>query len=186
MTTNDGFLSRWSRRKAAQSAPKPAPPQADTLSEMPAAIPDAPALELPDIETLGSGSDYTAFLQKGVAAAVQRRALQRAWESDAVIAGFRGMADYDWDFNAPTYGRLWATDNVPELLRAVLASPPAREVDPEPDAEPDPSAPPPPEFGPSHELSALLATAPAAAPAAGMEDSAAEPLPRRHGSALPA
>ena len=51
---------------------------------------------------------------------MQRQALQRAWESDPAIAGFRGMADYDWDFNAADYGRLWPTDDVAKLLGEVL------------------------------------------------------------------
>ena len=129
----EGLFRRWARRKQqAKAAPDGA---ADALPlpvpEQPA--PDLPAPVLPDLETLGAGSDYTAFLQQGVAAEVQRLALQRAWASDEGIAGFRGMADYDWDFNAPTYGRLWASDDVAKLLHAVV-SPPA-------EAEPPPMEP---------------------------------------------
>ena len=69
-----GFLGRWSRRKQAER-------------ERPAGGGDAaPAVELPDVETLHAGSDFTVFLRKGVAAAVQARALQKAWTSDAVMA----------------------------------------------------------------------------------------------------
>ena len=168
MTTSDGFLSRWSRRKAQAKVAVPAVPLAE---------PDVPALALPDLETLGSGSDYTAFLQKGVAAEVQRQALQRAWESDAGIAAFRGMADYDWDFNAPTYGRLRLTDNVAELLRAVLASPPEPETETPEGVEvgtPEVAAP-----GPLAVTQALPLAVAAAEP------SEAEAPRRRHGSALP-
>ena len=73
-----------------------------------------------------------------MAAEVQRIALQRAWASDEQIAGFRGMADYDWDFNAPTYGKLWASDDVARLLQAVVA-PPA-EIEPD-RAQPGPHDP---------------------------------------------
>lgn len=186
MTTNDGFLSRWSRRKAAQSQlPKEAArDEAAAAADAPELqLPELelPELELPDIGTLGSSSDYTAFLQKGVVADVQRRALQRAWESDAGIAAFRGMADYDWDFNAPSYGRLWATDNVAELLRAVLAPPPPPDPAPETEVDPGPAAVPEQETGPHPRAPALLASAPTDV----LEEMVAEPVPRRHGSALP-
>lgn len=116
MSDDPGFLSRWSRRKqAAREAPAVEP-----------AIEPAP--ELPPLESLGAGSDYAAFLRKGVSALVQQQALQKAWTSDAVVAGFRGMAEYDWDFNAVGYGRLRVTDNVGDLLRAVLSPPEAEPV----------------------------------------------------------
>jgi len=114
METNEGFLRRWSRRKQAAQAAPPAP--APEIVEVPLAEP-----ELPSLESLGTASDYTAFLQEGVSAEVQRRALQRAWESDASIAEFRGMAEYAWDFNAPQYGQLWASDDVVKLVQAVLS-----------------------------------------------------------------
>jgi hypothetical protein len=133
----EGLFRRWARRK--QEA-KAAPDRVADAVPLPVSVPDQPAPDqpapdlpspvLPDVESLGADSDYTAFLQKGVAAEVQRIALQRAWASDKQIAGFRGMADYDWDFNAPTYGKLWASDDVAKLLQAVV-SPPA-EVEPDP------------------------------------------------------
>jgi hypothetical protein len=73
-------------------------------------------------------------MRKGVSALVQQQALQKAWTSDAGIAGFRGMAEYDWDFNAAGYGRLRLTDNVGQLLRAVLMTP-AKEAEPMADAD---------------------------------------------------
>ncbi len=136
---------------------------------------ETPALPLPPLESLGVASDYTAFLQKGVGAEVQSLALRRAWESDATIAGFRGMADYDWDFNAPSYGRLWAIDDVAALVRTVLASPP-----PEPRMETEPV----PAAATADDPPAVMAPEAAApAPIAWSED--APPAPRRHGSALP-
>lgn len=184
MTTNEGMLRRWSRRKqAAKAAPAPAPVEAAAALE-PAApepepeLPELPAPDLPAIDSLGVASDYTAFLQSGVTAAVQSLALRRAWESDERIAGFRGMAEYAWDFNAPSYGRLWPTDDVAQLVRAVvepLAEDPPVAVEPvlagieEPQAEPDVPAPGPAEAGPPAEAEA--------APEAGSV--------RRHGSALP-
>lgn len=162
MPTSDSFLGRWSRRKrAALSVPAPELPQAEL-----------PQPELPPVETLNAESDYTAFLKKGVSAAIQQQALRRAWESDATIASFRGMADYDWDFNAPAYGRLWATDDVVKLLRNVLTLPP----EPKPESLVV-------EAGP-------ILTVPQSVVAELSEPSVepateSAPLPRRHGGALP-
>lgn len=159
---SDGFLGRWSRRKLDARPPQAAPEVVE------------PPPDLPPIESLGVTSDYRVFLQKGVSAAVQSGALRRAWESDARIAGFRGMADYDWDFNAPSYGRLWAIDDVAKLVRAVLTSPVHALPDPEPVAAlPEPEATPVP-----------LASATAAEPAPVEVEQAGNP-PRRHGRALP-
>lgn len=172
----EGLLRRWSRRK--QEA-KAAPPVEQALSPPPAAPPEPPPV-LPDLGTLGAGSDYTAFLHQGVSAELQRLALQRAWTSDAVISGFRGMAEYAWDFNAPKYGALRATDDVAKLVQAVLALP---APEPVPDQVPPALA----------ELSAPSTTKADAGPAEAGDDAAAEspkpepvqPLPRRHGSTLP-
>ncbi len=192
----EGLFRRWARRKqAAKAAPDHAAAPA-ALPEQPAVqlslpllqgpvVPEPvlPAPVLPDLETLGPESDYKAFLQNGVAAEVQRIALQRAWASDEQIAGFRGMADYDWDFNAPTYGKLWASDDVARLLQAVVA-PPA-EIEPdraEPDFPQDPDKPTLALPGvPQH------SQAPAAEP--GLATVAEAEAPRaaapRHGSAMP-
>ena len=181
MTMDEGLLRRWSRRKQAAKA-EPAPAEITEAME-PAALPLGPApaelppLDLPAIESLDVASDYTVFLQKGVTAAVQQLALRRAWESDERIAGFRGMAEYAWDFNAPSYGRLRPGDNVAQLLQAVLEPPaeePPIETEPvlavvaEPHAEPD---------GPTPGL--------AAEPQREAEASAEAGSVRRHGSALP-
>jgi hypothetical protein len=118
MSEEGSFISRWSRRKqAARTAPGAAPQPPPELPR------PEPAAELPPIESLGATSDYAVFLQKGVSALVQQQALQKAWTSDAGIAAFRGMAEYDWDFNAVGYGRLRVTDDVGQLLRAVLSVP---------------------------------------------------------------
>lgn len=177
MTMDEGLLRRWSRRKQAAKA-EPAPVEIIAPME-PAAPPpgpvpaDLPPPDLPAIESLGEASDYTAFLQKGVTAAVQQLALRRAWVSDERIAGFRGMAEYAWDFNAPSYGRLWPADNVAQLLRAVLETP-AEE--------------PPVETEPAVALAAepdIPAPDPAAEPQREPEAPAESGSVRRHGSALP-
>lgn len=127
--------------------PESVPEIAPAVSEMAPGAETDPALELPPLESLTASSDFTAFLQKGVSAAVQSRALRVAWESDERIAGFRGMAEYAWDFNAPDYGKLWATDDVAKMVRQALrgAVPADPEEAPAPGEAPVPGAPPPEE-----------------------------------------
>ncbi len=155
-----GFLSRWSRLKRTPEAPAPEP-----------VIDEA---SLPPIETLAADSDFSAFLRAGVSAALQTRALQVAWSSDPAIAEFRGMAEYDWDFNAVGYGRLAAGDNVAAMLRALI----------EPRAEPEPVEEPPALVAEAAPTEALPEP-PVEAPAEPVEPE--PPLrTRRHGGALPA
>ncbi|MFS2014700.1 DUF3306 domain-containing protein [Azospirillum sp. CT11-132] len=120
-----GFLGRWSRlkREARTEHPvaEPAVPEAPAMpSAEPAEAVEEEAPELPSLDSLDSGSDYTGFLRPGVPAELRRQALRKAWTSDPVIAGFRGFAEYDWDYNAPGYGALLPTDDIARLLDAVL------------------------------------------------------------------
>ncbi|HYD29581.1 MAG TPA: DUF3306 domain-containing protein, partial [Azospirillaceae bacterium] len=100
MADRESFFSRWSRLKREE---KPA-------EETPAPVEEEEAVvdpeTLPPIDTLGADSDYRQFLMRGVPAELKRLALRKAWASDPVIANFRGLAEYDWDFNAPGYGQL--------------------------------------------------------------------------------
>jgi hypothetical protein len=176
-TAGEGLLRRWARRKQAAKA-QPAAPAPATASDV---APDAPQAEepapvLPDLNTLDASSDYSAFLQRGVPAELQRIALQRAWSSDAAIAEFRGMAEYAWDFNAPQYGQLWAVDDVAKLIQAVTAPPldalttPVEAIAAAPEVVVD--AAPGPEIVAHDAIEAV-------------DRGDAAPLPRRHGSALP-
>jgi hypothetical protein len=128
--SEEGFLSRWSRRKRAVEAgrpveePAPPPPGAAPAAAPPAvqamppvaaqvaapiALPAAEAPEecdfdpasLPPVDSLTIESDITAFLRKGVPDSLKRAALRRAWSLDPAIRDFVGPADYAWDFNAP-------------------------------------------------------------------------------------
>jgi hypothetical protein len=146
----NGFLARWSRRKAEASV---APVDEATL---------------PKLETLTSASDFAPFLAAGVSQALQSQALRIAWQSDARIAGFRGMADYDWDFNEAGYGRLALADDVAALLRRVI-TPDA------PTPQPVQLAAPPPE-----------PPLPAPPTVVVADETPPRPAPRRHGGALPA
>ncbi|CAO3453985.1 hypothetical protein [Azospirillum argentinense] len=137
---SETFLSRWSRRKQeARAAPVEAPePQEERdAADEPQAI-AAPPPEpfdpesLPPVESLGADSDYTGFLAGNVPQELKRQALRKAWTSDPVIAGFRGFAEYDWDCNAPGYGRLLATDRIADLLdRIATDEKPPEEEKPE-------------------------------------------------------
>lgn len=107
----EGFLSRWSRRKRQAAEGRPAEPEAapQTPEILPAPAPESaepqpPAFDpasLPPIESLTAGSDITAFLRKEVPAALRQAALRRIWTLDPAIRDYVGPAEYAWDFNAP-------------------------------------------------------------------------------------
>ena len=132
MEEETGFLGRWSRlkREARREEPvaEPVVPEAPVLLPAEAAeaevaeeeFVEEEAPELPSLDSLDSGSDYTGFLRPDVPAELRRQALRKAWSSDPVIAGFRGFAEYDWDYNAPGYGALLPSDDIARLLDAVL------------------------------------------------------------------
>lgn len=109
----NGVLSRWSRLKhqekhrrddgqktASEVAQKPGE-EADVLSSR---DPDQSAIveQLPDIETLEEGSDFTVFLKEGVPEALRRRALRKLWRLNPVFANLDGLNDYDEDFTIVT------------------------------------------------------------------------------------
>jgi hypothetical protein len=144
MSEGDGsFLARWSLRKqAARQAVEPAEaPAADDAAELPSSAspaiagPDGPPDEtcaapidaeaprpaLPDLDTLDGSSDYRGFLDRTVPKELRVAALRKAWASDPVIAGYRPLADYDWDFNAPGYGALKPTDDPAKFITALFA-----------------------------------------------------------------
>ena len=113
MSKEASFLGRWSRLKqqARTDATEPAEPKDATEPAEPAIDLDS----LPSLDSLDAASDYTPFLQAGVPAELRNQALRQAWVSDKAIAEFRGFAEYDWDFNAPGYGQLWAADKLAQL-----------------------------------------------------------------------
>lgn len=125
MSDDDRFLSRWSRRKLAEKqredlglpelveetepAPEdlsaladddPPPAEAKAPGELDTdADPEAdrerhPAEDI-DIESLTKESDFTIFMQKGVPAALKKRALRKLWTSDPVLANLDGLNDYE-------------------------------------------------------------------------------------------
>src|SRR6266478_1179242 len=138
MSETENFFTRWSRRKrkaaedveatrssgAVDAASEGAHPNEDQreggdaprarggASDRPESAPDL--TKLPPIETITAESDIRAFLAPGVPPELTRAALRRAWAADLKIRDFVGLADYDWDFNAPGsmagFGSLESTD----------------------------------------------------------------------------
>ncbi|HYF55352.1 MAG TPA: DUF3306 domain-containing protein [Salinarimonas sp.] len=112
----DGFLSRWSRRKAeaarapdaplapepsAAADPAPAEPAAGAAPDPDAITPEEIAA-LPPMESIGPDTDIAGFLRKGVPAALRKAALRRVWAADPAIRDYVNEArEYAYDWNVP-------------------------------------------------------------------------------------
>lgn len=101
MAEPEGFFARWSRLKQAARQPQEA-----TAGRPPAEVPPAgpqatePRLELPPIESLTAGSDYSAFMRPDVPEALRQAALRKLWRSDPVYANLDGLLEYGEDYAA--------------------------------------------------------------------------------------
>jgi hypothetical protein len=189
--SEEGFLSRWSRRKRAVEAGQPeqeppaAPPAATVPpSPAPAPVPEEPPFDpatLPPVESLTIESDITAFLRKEVPAALKRAALRKAWSLDPAIRDFVGPADYAWDYNAPDgvpgFSLDLGGDPAKLLAQAMGLDAPPAEPAPEPPPETPAAVSPPAEPEPVEPPVVTAEVAPPADPP--------PPAPRRHGSAIP-
>ena len=145
MSEPENFIARWSRRKreaaedaeatkssaapdAAAEGAHPSEDQSDTALRRSDArrSPEAAfdPTKLPPIETITAETDITAFLAPGVPAELTRAALRRAWAADPKIRDFVGLADYDWDFNAPGamtgFGSLEMTDELRQQIARMV------------------------------------------------------------------
>lgn len=120
MTDDSDFIRRWSRRKRAarreeksvDAAPIEEPvtdPDGDHVSaatdpdddhDSSKGEPDADpeTLDLPDIDTLSSESDFKPFLKKGVPKELRNRAMRKLWRVNPAFAHLDGLNDYDGDF----------------------------------------------------------------------------------------
>lgn len=101
-------------RDASPGGPHESPPGAS-----PGASPGPPA-DLPDLETLGEGSDFRRFMREDVPAALRHAALRKAWATNPAITGHKPLVDYDWDFHAPGFGRLRPGDDPRKLLATLF------------------------------------------------------------------
>ena len=82
--TDEGFLRRWARRKTeARSGIEPLPEAVAPAVDLPVPVAEPPApAEVPlptmdDVARLTSDSDFSAFVARGVDAAVRRTALKK-------------------------------------------------------------------------------------------------------------
>jgi hypothetical protein len=197
----EGFLSRWSRRKreAAEGRPAEPEPAPETPEAPPVPAPESPELEppafdpasLPPIESLTAGSDITAFLRKEVPAALRQAALRRIWTLDPAIRDYIGPADYAWDFNAPDgvpgFALSLGGDAKRLLAQAMglLEEKEPTEEAPEPPVATESALPPEP--APVEEPPKLANSAsPPLAEAPPLADTPQPAIPRRrHGGAVP-
>ena len=111
MNDPDNFLSRWSRRKRGSNAEKSraedSGEQANARtprSDQPVLKDDPPEFDiasLPPIESIGAGTDISAFMQRGVPLALRHAALRRAWSADPAIRDFMGPTENYWDAAGP-------------------------------------------------------------------------------------
>ncbi len=109
----EGFLSRWSQRKAMARDGIELPDEPEIAQESPAESADAPlpadeatagdaveSPELPPLESLDENSDYSAFLGKDVAPDLRQKALRKLFQSPKFNVR-DGLDDYDLDFSNP-------------------------------------------------------------------------------------
>lgn len=218
MSKTENALSRWSRLKhqsASQgrdgSKPPPraaeAAPPATSASDKEALAEPFDVASLPPIESIVAGSDITAFLQKGVPAALTRAALRQAWVSDPAIRDFIEIAENQWDFTHPEripgFGPLGSADELQSLLARALGELPtetnalAQAQTREGSSEPSPAddAVRPPDAEAHHRTCVDLRPMPGRAPEPtralqheddAVADSQAPPRKlRRHGGAMP-
>ena len=106
---DEGFLGRWSRRKAAAKAKEtetaPSPEIVDDTSDDGKALSPADAAEppqfdvssLPDIDNLGPKSDFSMFMQAGVPPELKTKALRKLWRVKSELANLDGLIDYGED-----------------------------------------------------------------------------------------
>ncbi len=118
---DEGFISRWSKRKTDIRSGKSEEdvqqtaalaPEIDTQFDadgnaitsvvsnedsQPEMLEEADFEDV-DFNELDKSSDYTRFIKANVPAAIQKRALRKLWASDSVFEVLDGMNDYDEDF----------------------------------------------------------------------------------------
>lgn len=101
---DQGFLSRWSRRKraaeeeAARDEASPdagAPRDADAPDAEPEPVDPA---DLPDIDSLDEASDFSVFMRPGVPSVLKQRALRRLWQVDPAFKHICMLDDYNLDY----------------------------------------------------------------------------------------
>lgn len=108
--TDEGFLRRWARRKtesrtAVAPAPAPVAPAAaepSPIVPVPVTAPEPERLPtMDDVARLTSDSDFSAFVARGVDAAVRRTALKKLF-ADPHFSAMDGLDVYVDDYTKPS------------------------------------------------------------------------------------
>lgn len=144
MSEDEKFLTRWSRRKGAETGKK------DIEKSPNVAEPDSnPSFEeeksrdtavlrndgekeplfdltkLPPIDSIVASTDIRPFLAPGVPPELTRAALRRAWTTDPAIRNFIGISENSWDFTKPDsmpgFGPLLMTDSLRKIVTEMFA-----------------------------------------------------------------
>lgn len=126
---DEGFLTRWSRRKREIAASETAPPAPPAVlpaeAASPAPEPEPEMIEPPSLDLVDKDFDVAHWLKQNVPESWKLAALRRAWESDPAIRDFENPArDYALDWNtpggAPGYGPLTESDDVEAMVRGIF------------------------------------------------------------------
>lgn len=191
---SEGFLSRWSKRKAEARQQEQKPAVAEPLPQ-PEAEEEIDPATLPPIDSLTAESDFSIFLKKGVPPALRNAALRKLWLTEPSVVNYQPLVEYNWDFTAPGYGELLPSDDIAKMAQQVFSGFSQR-------AKPEESAPPetgetpvPQQALPPVEEQEIAAVRRSEAVVEADAEPAAEPVPepetvtplprRRHGGALP-
>lgn len=125
MSAEDGFLSRWARRKAEarQSMPDVAAPAAAAEAAAPVEGEPFDLASLPSLDALTASSDITMFMHKAVPETLRNAALRKVWATDPAIRDYIGPADFQWDFHAEGgitgFGALPSGTDIAQMLSDV-------------------------------------------------------------------
>ena len=155
MSDEENFIRRWSRRKR-EVADEPAQPKKadpaqtiDPSDEEPglgsqiSAEPSAKEFDvssLPPIDSIGAGTDITAFMQPGVPSALRHAALRRAWAADPAIRNFVGLNENYWNdaagaAAAPGFGDLDPGVDVKRMVSELFGDSAPEKPEDEPQAD---------------------------------------------------
>ncbi|MEM5473658.1 DUF3306 domain-containing protein [Hoeflea sp. AS60] len=114
-----GFLARWSKRKQAQLTNPDVDPDDEAVAVGPVepveidneqleaerteAEANRLAAEAVDLDAAGYGFDFSIFMKRGVPDLLRKKALQKFFNSNPVLANLDGLNDYDEDYNNPLH-----------------------------------------------------------------------------------
>jgi hypothetical protein len=141
---DEGFLRRWARRKTEArtgTAPVPEEPATAAVPVVADAVADAP-VPLPtmdDVARLTRDSDFSAFVARGVDAAVRRTALKTLF-ADPHFNTMDGLDVYIGDYTTPSpmsEAMLASLAHAKQVLRRAVD---AATDDPDPPADDPPDA----------------------------------------------